>query len=65
MRRVLPLLLVGLVPLGTLQPQEKKQPDWPQGEKIQFAFGDSKVFPGTTRNVTVYVPKQYDGEKPA
>jgi hypothetical protein len=23
------------------------------------------VFPGTTRNVTVYVPAQYDGKTPA
>jgi sugar lactone lactonase YvrE/enterochelin esterase-like enzyme len=65
MRRILPLLLVGFIPLGTLQPQEKKQPDWPQGDLLKFSFADSKVFPGTTRSVTVYVPKQYDGQKPA
>jgi sugar lactone lactonase YvrE/enterochelin esterase-like enzyme len=65
MRRVLPLFLVFFVPLGTLQPQEKKEPDWPMGEKLTFTFADSKIFPGTTRNVTVYVPKQYDGDKPA
>jgi enterochelin esterase-like enzyme len=37
----------------------------PKGEKFSFAFAESKIFPGTTRNVTVYVPKQYDPAKPA
>ncbi len=37
----------------------------PEGETFSFEFADSKIFPGTTRTVTVYVPKQYDGEKPA
>lgn len=37
----------------------------PKGEKLSFVFADSKIFPGTTRNVTVYVPRQYDPAKPA
>jgi gluconolactonase len=37
----------------------------PKGELIQLKFTDSKIFPGTTRNVTIYVPAQYDGKKPA
>lgn len=37
----------------------------PKGELIKFDFAGSKIFPGTTRAVTVYVPKQYDGTKPA
>jgi sugar lactone lactonase YvrE/enterochelin esterase-like enzyme len=37
----------------------------PKGELIKFEFADSKVFPGTIREVTIYVPKQYDGTKPA
>ena len=37
----------------------------PKGELIKFQFDNSKVFPGTTREVTVYVPKQYDAAKPA
>ena len=36
-----------------------------KGELLKFTFDRSKVFPGTTREVTVYVPKQYDGAKPA
>ncbi|SFI15806.1 RICIN domain-containing protein [Planctomicrobium piriforme] len=31
----------------------------------QFTFTQSKIFPGTVREVTVFVPAQYDGSKPA
>ena len=41
------------------------QPDVPKGELIKFEFAASKIFPGTTREVTIYVPKQYDATKPA
>lgn len=37
----------------------------PKGELIKFVFDQSKIFPGTTRDVTVYIPKQYDPAKPA
>ena len=37
----------------------------PKGELIKFQFDQSKIFPGTVRDVTVYVPKQYDPAKPA
>ena len=37
----------------------------PKGELIKFEFAASKIFPGTSREVTVYVPRQYDGSKPA
>ncbi len=37
----------------------------PKGELIKFEFAGSKIFPGTTREVTVYVPRQYDGTKAA
>jgi sugar lactone lactonase YvrE/enterochelin esterase-like enzyme len=66
---LLGLLLAPLVcrsadefPLG---PDSKVQPGVPQGELIKFEFSDSKIFPGTSREVTIYVPKQYDGTKPA
>ena len=36
-----------------------------QGELTKFVFDDSSIFPGTTRDVWVYVPKQYSDEKPA
>lgn len=37
----------------------------PKGELIKLTFDQSKVFPGTVRDVTVYVPAQYDGSTPA
>jgi enterochelin esterase-like enzyme len=46
-------------------PDSKPQAGVPQGELIKFDFAQSKVFPGTTRHVTVYVPRQYDPAKPA
>ena len=63
MRRLLPLLL--LAPACALAADEPKQPDTPKGTTFSFSFNKSKVFPGTTRNVTVYVPAQYDGKTPA
>src|SRR5262245_45511493 len=41
------------------------QPGVPKGDLIKFEVANSKIFPGTTREVTVYVPKQYDPTKPA
>jgi len=37
----------------------------PKGEVLKFTFDQSKIYPGTTRDVWVYVPKQYDPAKPA
>ncbi len=42
-----------------------EQPGVPKGELIRFEFAASKIYPGTTREVTLYVPKQYDPAKPA
>ncbi|GAC1342821.1 MAG: hypothetical protein NVSMB14_07320 [Isosphaeraceae bacterium] len=39
--------------------------DVPKGEVKQYSFANSKIFPGTTREYWVYVPKQYDPSKPA
>ena len=35
------------------------------GEMINFEMNNSKMYPGTARRITVYVPKEYDGAKPA
>ena len=51
MRRLLSLLFV--LPCAVLAAQEPKQPDVPKGTTFNFTFAKSKVFPGTTRNVTV------------
>ena len=37
----------------------------PKGEIIKYTFDQSRIFPGTTREVSIYVPKQYDPAKPA
>jgi gluconolactonase len=46
-------------------PDSIAQPGVPRGDLIRFEFAGSQIFPGTTREVTVYVPKQYDPAKPA
>lgn len=35
------------------------------GEIVKFKMHDSKIYPGTVRNISVYVPKEYDGKTPA
>ena len=37
----------------------------PKGEVTTFNFEGSKIFPGTRREVAVYVPAQFDGTTPA
>lgn len=46
-------------------PDSLVQPGVPQGELRKFTFAGSRIFPGTTRNVAIYVPRQYDPAKPA
>jgi len=43
----------------------EEQPGVPKGKLEKFTWSTSKVFPGTTREVTVYVPAQYEAAKPA
>ena len=58
-KRFLASMLLLLVPTS-LQAAEP-----PKGEVTKYTFADSKIFPGTTRDYWVYVPKQYDPAKPA
>jgi sugar lactone lactonase YvrE/enterochelin esterase-like enzyme len=37
----------------------------PKGDVTKHTFASSKIFPGTTRDYWIYVPKQYDPSKPA
>jgi len=46
-------------------PPEIKPEDILRGEVKEFTYAESKIFPGTTRLVKVFIPKQYDGSKPA
>ena len=47
------------------EPPAIKPEDILPGVTKQFQFTQSKVFPGTVRDVTVFIPAQYDGKKPA
>lgn len=46
-------------------PATQKVAEEMQGEVMKFVLDDSKMYPGTTREVLVYVPRQYDGTRPA
>jgi enterochelin esterase-like enzyme len=48
-----------------LGPDSERHEGVPKGEVTQHQWTDSKVFPGTTRDYWVYVPKQYDEKTPA
>ena len=41
------------------------KPKVPKGEVREFEMKDSKAFPGYGRKWALYIPKQYDGKKPA
>ena len=48
----------------TLGPDSQRQPGVPKGTVTQHTW-TSKVFPGTTRDYWIYVPAQYNAQKPA
>jgi gluconolactonase len=43
-------------------PDSKSQAGVPKGEVLKFSFDRSKIFPGTYRDYSVYVPAQYSPE---
>ncbi|HEV2394431.1 MAG TPA: alpha/beta hydrolase-fold protein [Verrucomicrobiae bacterium] len=47
------------------QPPAIKPADILPGATKQFTFTQSRFFPGTVREVTVFIPAQYDGRSPA
>ncbi len=47
------------------EPPAVKEEEILQGVVKQLSFTQSRVFPGTVREVTVFIPAQYDGAKPA
>ena len=70
----LPLLLVFFQPaaLGITESNANEgdadrqvQQGVPQGTITNGVFTDSQIYPGTTRNYSVYVPAQYSEEEPA
>jgi gluconolactonase len=48
-----------------VDPASLEQPNVPKGEVLKFTFDNSKIYPGTTREVSVYIPRQYVEDKPA
>ena len=42
-----------------------EQPNVPRGEILKFTFESSKFYLGTSREITIYIPAQYQGDKPA
>ncbi len=50
---------------STYTPPDIKPEDIKEGTIKQTTFNTSKIFPGTVRDVTVFIPAQYDGSKPA
>ena len=48
-----------------LGPDAQPQPGVPEGTITQGVWTSEKVFPGTQRDYWIYVPRQYDAEKPA
>ena len=46
-------------------PDRVVQPGVPQGKIASGSFDESKVFPGTKRDYSVYVPAQYKADEPA
>jgi gluconolactonase len=66
--RLLPLLSSGLIAflMGTLRADDTPAGSSPpKGELRKYTFEQSKIFPGTVRDYSIYVPKQYDPAKPA
>ena len=64
MQRSLAALWAALC-LIVLAPTWLQADDVPRGEVTKYTFDKSKIFPGTTRDYWIYVPKQYDPAKPA
>ena len=46
-------------------PDRQVQPGVPQGKITSGVFSDSRIFPGTRRDYSVYVPAQYQEDQPA
>lgn len=63
MKRLSAYLLAALVGAWVCLAEDKAPV--PKGMVTKYTFEGSKIFPGTTREYSVYVPAQYDGKRPA
>ncbi len=48
-----------------VDPASEEQKGVPKGEILKFTFADSKIFPGTSREISIYIPAQYKADRPA
>lgn len=48
-----------------VDPASEEQAGVPKGEIVKFTLENTKLFPGTSREVSVYIPAQYKADKPA
>ncbi len=48
----------------TQGPDSQPQPDTPKGVTTKYVLPPGKFYPGTPHNYQVYVPAQYDAQKP-
>ncbi len=46
-------------------PATTKRPETSRGIVIERTLDNSSIYPGTTRSIQIYIPKQYDGHRPA
>jgi gluconolactonase len=49
----------------SVDPASVEKSGVPKGEVLKFTFNQSKIFPGTFREYWVYIPVQYNPDKPA
>ncbi len=64
---ILLFLTVGLVSAADYRPgpEAQRQSGFPKGKVIQAEWNDCKHYPGTTRSYWVYIPAQYNEDRPA
>jgi enterochelin esterase family protein len=59
------IIVVSLSAAAADQTERARQPGVPQGKITSGEFAESRLFPGTKRQYSVYVPAQYKGDQPA
>jgi enterochelin esterase-like enzyme len=65
MLRFCTLVAVTVLASGYALAAEQTPAAIPKGDLSSYTFNQSRIFPGTKRTYTLYVPKQYDPAKPA
>ena len=65
MKTALALTLTFLVATNALAQSASTNPSTPTGETHKYSFSSTHIFPGTTRDYWIYIPRQYNPAKPA